>query len=82
MSQIKLTEYSHGAGCGCKISPALLDDISKTSAAPFIDPRLLVAVDAAHEADFIQVARELSLQLAPLGELTAADSQTPLICIK
>lgn len=27
MEQIKLTQYSHGAGCGCKISPALLDSI-------------------------------------------------------
>jgi selenide,water dikinase len=24
---IKLTQYSHGAGCGCKISPAVLDTI-------------------------------------------------------
>lgn len=24
---IKLTEYSHGAGCGCKISPKVLDNI-------------------------------------------------------
>lgn len=24
---IRLTQYSHGAGCGCKISPALLDEI-------------------------------------------------------
>jgi selenophosphate synthase len=23
----KLTQYSHGAGCGCKISPATLDKI-------------------------------------------------------
>lgn len=27
----KLTQYSHGAGCGCKISPKLLDEILKTS---------------------------------------------------
>lgn len=27
---IKLTEYSHGAGCGCKISPQLLDKILQT----------------------------------------------------
>ena len=27
MDQIKLTQYSHGAGCGCKISPAVLDKI-------------------------------------------------------
>lgn len=25
--QVHLTEYSHGAGCGCKISPAILDKI-------------------------------------------------------
>ena len=24
---IKLTQYSHGAGCGCKISPEVLDQI-------------------------------------------------------
>lgn len=27
MEDIKLTQYSHGAGCGCKISPAILDEI-------------------------------------------------------
>ena len=27
MEQVKLTQYSHGAGCGCKISPATLDKI-------------------------------------------------------
>src|SRR5260221_2492868 len=25
MTEIKLTRYSHGAGCGCKISPAVLE---------------------------------------------------------
>ena len=24
---VKLTQYSHGAGCGCKISPKILDQI-------------------------------------------------------
>jgi selenide,water dikinase len=28
---ILLTQYSHGAGCGCKISPALLDEILHAS---------------------------------------------------
>lgn len=27
MEQVKLTQFSHGAGCGCKISPAILDKI-------------------------------------------------------
>jgi selenide,water dikinase len=30
MKNIKLTQYSHGSGCGCKISPKLLDDILQT----------------------------------------------------
>lgn len=29
---IKLTKFSHGAGCGCKISPAILDVILKNNA--------------------------------------------------
>jgi selenide,water dikinase len=29
--EIKLTHYSHGAGCGCKISPKVLDEILKSS---------------------------------------------------
>ncbi len=34
---IKLTQYSHGAGCGCKISPKILDSIlhSATPAATY-----------------------------------------------
>jgi len=28
---VRLTQYSHGAGCGCKISPALLDEILHNS---------------------------------------------------
>src|SRR5580765_1279573 len=27
MNAIKLTQYSHGAGCGCKIAPKILDEI-------------------------------------------------------
>ena len=28
---IKLTQYSHGAGCGCKISPKMLDEILQSN---------------------------------------------------
>lgn len=35
MDSIKLTQYSHGAGCGCKISPAVLDAI-----VTFAEPKL------------------------------------------
>lgn len=39
---IKLTEYSHGAGCGCKISPAILDKLLQTSQVQAPHPQLLV----------------------------------------
>jgi selenide,water dikinase len=31
MTPIRLTQYSHGAGCGCKISPSVLDVMLKSS---------------------------------------------------
>jgi len=42
MNNIKLTQYSHGAGCGCKISPKQLDSILKSSKEPMSFPNLLV----------------------------------------
>lgn len=38
----KLTQYSHGAGCGCKISPKILDNILKTEGLKNNFPQLLV----------------------------------------
>ncbi|ALE53151.1 hypothetical protein SP60_08105 [Candidatus Thioglobus autotrophicus] len=39
---VKLTEYSHGQGCGCKISPKVLDTILASSLTEINDPNLLV----------------------------------------
>jgi selenide,water dikinase len=39
---IKLTQYSHGAGCGCKISPAVLDKMLHSPIKQPADARLLV----------------------------------------
>ena len=39
---IRLTQYSHGAGCGCKISPKVLDVILAGSGSQTLDPRLWV----------------------------------------
>ena len=39
---IRLTQYSHGAGCGCKISPQVLDVILAGSGAQNLDPQLWV----------------------------------------
>ena len=42
MEEVKLTEFSHGAGCGCKISPMLLEEILQTSRESIVYPQLLV----------------------------------------
>jgi len=47
---IKLTQYSHGAGCGCKISPAILDKILQTQNIKTADANLLVGNDTRDDA--------------------------------
>lgn len=47
---IRLTQYSHGAGCGCKISPKVLEQILHTEHAKFFDPNLLVGNETKDDA--------------------------------
>jgi selenide,water dikinase len=49
-STVQLTQYSHGAGCGCKIAPSVLDDILKSNAASLHFPQLLVGNEARDDA--------------------------------
>jgi len=50
MSSVKLTQYSHGSGCGCKISPKLLDTILQTTRENIIYPELLVGNSSKDDA--------------------------------
>ncbi|MBV1787610.1 selenide, water dikinase SelD [Marinobacterium sp. D7] len=47
---IRLTEYSHGAGCGCKISPKVLDRILVSQLAVPDAPNLLVGNSSKDDA--------------------------------
>src|SRR5215210_6016272 len=47
---IKLTRYSHGAGCGCKISPKVLGEILKTNLAIPDNQKLLVGNNSKDDA--------------------------------
>lgn len=47
---IRLTQYSHGAGCGCKLAPAVLDRILHTNEAAPNDANLLVGNDSRDDA--------------------------------
>ena len=46
----KLTEYSHGAGCGCKIAPKVLDSILKKQSTSITFPNLLVGNEERDDA--------------------------------
>ncbi|MBC7744194.1 MAG: selenide, water dikinase SelD [Flavobacterium sp.] len=50
LENIKLTQYSHGAGCGCKISPATLDQILTSTKINKPDKNLLVGNDTRDDA--------------------------------
>ncbi len=49
-SSIKLTEYSHGAGCGCKIAPAMLESILHGQVEFAVDEYLLVGNESKDDA--------------------------------
>ncbi len=49
-TNVRLTEYSHGAGCGCKISPSMLTDILQSRLHLEKDERLLVGNDTRDDA--------------------------------
>jgi len=49
-SEIRLTEYSHGAGCGCKIAPSVLKKILKTDQIFPVDVNLLVGYESSDDA--------------------------------
>jgi len=61
METIKLTQYSHGAGCGCKISPAILDKILHSPIAATPDARLLVGNDKRDDAAVLDLGNGTAL---------------------
>jgi selenide,water dikinase len=57
----KLTQYSHGAGCGCKISPAILDKILNSHIPAQPDARLLVGNDKRDDAAVLDLGNGTAL---------------------
>ncbi|PXX50566.1 selenide, water dikinase SelD [Aquitalea magnusonii] len=50
MAEIKLTQLSHGGGCGCKIAPAVLESILSTAREKMVFPQLLVGTETSDDA--------------------------------
>ena len=50
MNKIRLTDYSHGGGCGCKIAPAVLSKILSGLPKNALFPDLLVGLESSDDA--------------------------------
>lgn len=72
MTSVKLTQFSHGAGCGCKIAPAVLDTILK-SATPSPDHKKLLVGNSSKD-DAAVYALENGMAL-----ISTTDFFTPIV---
>ncbi len=58
---IKLTSFSHGGGCGCKIAPGILADILKNSTGFPVPKELLVGIETSDDAAVYKLNDEQAL---------------------
>jgi selenide, water dikinase len=61
LPKVKLTSFSHGGGCGCKIAPAVLHEILKNSQGTPIPKELLVGIETADDAAVYKLNDEQAL---------------------
>jgi selenide,water dikinase len=52
---VRLTTLSHGGGCGCKIAPALLQQIIARNASGILPKELLVGIETSDDAAVYQI---------------------------
>jgi selenide,water dikinase len=60
-NNIKLTSFSHGGGCGCKIAPGILADILKNSTGFAVPKELLVGIETSDDAAVYKLNDEQAL---------------------
>ena len=48
--QVRLTQFSHGGGCGCKIAPGVLEQILAKGAPAIVPKDLLVGIETSDDA--------------------------------
>jgi selenide,water dikinase len=58
---LRLTSFSHGGGCGCKIAPGVLSEILKKSAGGIVPPELLVGIETSDDAAVYKLNDEQAL---------------------
>src|SRR4029077_10961016 len=47
---LRLTSFSHGGGCGCKIAPGVLSEILRRTGGGIVPPELMVGIETADDA--------------------------------
>jgi len=72
MPTIKLTQFSHGGGCGCKIAPAILTEILANTPLRVIPPELLVGTETSDDAAVYQLNSEQAI-------VATTDFFTPIV---
>jgi selenide,water dikinase len=58
---VKLTQYSHGAGCGCKIAPKILDEILKSNLSSPDNKNLIVGNSSKDDAAVYDLGNGMAL---------------------
>ncbi|TCP16086.1 hypothetical protein EV693_1143 [Nicoletella semolina] len=61
LAPIRLIQYSHGAGCGCKLSPKILEQILRSEQAKFFDPNLIVGHETKDDAAVYDVGHGMGI---------------------
>ena len=69
---VKLTQFSHGGGCGCKMSPAVLADILAKTTMPALPKELLVGTETSDDAAVYQLNAEQAI-------VATTDFFTPIV---
>jgi selenide,water dikinase len=59
--ELRLTSFSHGGGCGCKIAPGVLSRILRCSAGGLVPKELLVGIENADDAAVYRLNDEQAL---------------------
>ena len=70
--KIRLTEFSHGGGCGCKIAPAVLSEIVAATTNRDLPKALLVGTETADDAAVYRLNDEQAL-------VATTDFFTPIV---
>jgi len=69
---VRLTQFAHGGGCGCKVAPSVLREILARSASGLAPPELLVGVETADDAAVYRIGEDRAI-------VATTDFFTPIV---